>query len=409
MATLKQVYMPEESRRFFPSYTVPAPAAGIWVQPSSRPVSASAVPSPPEQQHPAVNPWAAPAAKPLMNTSSTSLADFATPTPPFYARPPGPAGPSTSPTTTNASNTSAPQQSPQPTSGASSQLEDELIPTAIVVKNIPFAIKKEQLTDFMTQLRLPLPYAFNYHFDNGVFRGLAFANFSTPEETALAITTLNGREIGGRKLRVEYKKMLPFQERERIEREKREKRGQLEEQHVSPPPSVPSSAASAPASPGSSFKIDMNDQETLSMYSTLLLFREDRSRSDLQIAAGALARPQLKVVSALCDQLELCYSVSDQGSVSISRFAPLPVKGLHPTYLMTGPLRMAVATSSAADTIPRVKTLNDLAASPWGAPGSPSLGGPVPSAAGVNTPFAARRFGSVPAPFSPKPFDDKTI
>jgi hypothetical protein len=34
----------------------------------------------------------------------------------------------------------------------------------------------------MTELNLPLPYAFNYHFDNGVFRGLAFANFTSAEE-----------------------------------------------------------------------------------------------------------------------------------------------------------------------------------------------------------------------------------
>ena len=109
--------------------------------------------------------------------------------------------------------------------------EDELIPTAIVIKNIPFAVKKEQLVDIMTQLGLPLPYAFNYHFDNGVFRGLAFANFTSADETAQVIQDLNHFELQGRKLRVEYKKMLPLQERERIEREKRERRGQLEEQH----------------------------------------------------------------------------------------------------------------------------------------------------------------------------------
>lgn len=109
--------------------------------------------------------------------------------------------------------------------------EDELIPTAIVIKNIPFAVKKEQLIQIMTDLRLPLPYAFNYHFDNGVFRGLAFANFTTPEETAAVIGIMNHLELQGRKLRVEYKKMLPAAERERIEREKRERRGQLEEQH----------------------------------------------------------------------------------------------------------------------------------------------------------------------------------
>jgi RNA recognition motif-containing protein len=83
----------------------------------------------------------------------------------------------------------------------------------------------------MVDMNLPLPYAFNYHFDNGVFRGLAFANFTSPGETDQVINALNHMELSGRKLRVEYKKMLPLAERERIEREKRERRGQLEEQH----------------------------------------------------------------------------------------------------------------------------------------------------------------------------------
>lgn len=109
--------------------------------------------------------------------------------------------------------------------------DDDLIPTAIVIKNIPFAVKKEQLVQVMTDMNLPLPYAFNYHFDNGVFRGLAFANFTTPEETAAVIGGMNHLDLHGRKLRVEYKKMLPQAERDRIEREKRERRGQLEEQH----------------------------------------------------------------------------------------------------------------------------------------------------------------------------------
>lgn len=124
--------------------------------------------------------------------------------------------------------------------GTSDIGEEELIPTAIVIKNIPFAVKKEQLVQLMTDINLPLPYAFNYHFDNGVFRGLAFANFTTADETGTVIDLLNGFELQGRKLRVEYKKMLPLQERERIEREKRERRGQLEEQHrplqQAPPP-----------------------------------------------------------------------------------------------------------------------------------------------------------------------------
>lgn len=117
--------------------------------------------------------------------------------------------------------------------GSAAQASEDVIPTAIVIKNIPFAIKKEQLLEVIAKMDLPLPYAFNYHFDNGVFRGLAFANFTTTEETTEVVQNLNGKEIGSRRLRVEYKKMLPQAERERIEREKREKRGQLEEQHRS--------------------------------------------------------------------------------------------------------------------------------------------------------------------------------
>lgn len=111
---------------------------------------------------------------------------------------------------------------------------DQLIPTAIVIKNIPFAVRKETLASIMLEMNLPQPYAFNYHFDNGVFRGLAFANFQSAEDTRVVIDAMNGMDVHGRKLRVEYKKMLPEAERERIEREKRERRGQLEEQHRAP-------------------------------------------------------------------------------------------------------------------------------------------------------------------------------
>lgn len=111
------------------------------------------------------------------------------------------------------------------------QKNEELIPTAIVIKNIPFSVRKEVLQEIMAELNLPQPYAFNYHFDAGIFRGLAFANFQNASDTQLVIERLNQFEVQNRKLRVEYKKMLPEHERERIEREKRQKRGQLEEQH----------------------------------------------------------------------------------------------------------------------------------------------------------------------------------
>lgn len=200
----------------------------------------------------------------------------------------------------------------------SPDVDEELIPTAIVIKNIPFAVKKEQLVSLMTELRLPLPYAFNYHFDNGVFRGLAFANFTTPDETQQVIEAMNHFELHGRKLRVEYKKMLPLAERERIEREKRERRGQLEEQHRPLPgnlqtqPSFGSLASHIPAtspSPVSAQRlpeVDMNDPQVLQFYSQLLIFKEALDRDSMTFPS-TLSPPQRRIIHTLAHSLQLMH------------------------------------------------------------------------------------------------------
>ena len=216
--------------------------------------------------------------------------------------------------------------------------DEELIPTAIVIKNIPFAAKKEQLVQLMTDMNLPLPYAFNYHFDNGVFRGLAFANFTTPEETAAVIDHLNHFELQGRKLRVEYKKMLPLAERERIEREKRERRGQLEEQHRPMPSQLhnqasmssmnsqipgtsPSPVSVRTAKPGTSGHshdeplsvsanvlqdVDLNDPTTLGFFTQLMLFKEDKAKEAL-IFPPTLPPPERRTVHTIAHHLSLAH------------------------------------------------------------------------------------------------------
>lgn len=227
----------------------------------------------------------------------------------------------------------------------SSEEGEELIPTAIVIKNIPFAVKKEQLQMLMQELGLPIPYAFNYHFDNGVFRGLAFANFQNPEDTKQVIDTMNHMDIQGRKLRVEYKKMLPLQERERIEREKRERRGQLEEQHRQPNPvnglalhnqtsmssmssihitTSPSpvsmrgqATASHPTMRGQSnyassstvtmltnADVNMNDPQTLDYYSKLLVFKDDKSRK-VMVFPAPISPTNRKIIHSLAHHLGL--------------------------------------------------------------------------------------------------------
>ncbi|KAL8776822.1 MAG: hypothetical protein Q9213_008117 [Squamulea squamosa] len=199
--------------------------------------------------------------------------------------------------------------------------DEELIPTAIVIKNIPFAVKKEQLVDIMTQMSLPLPYAFNYHFDNGVFRGLAFANFTSADETATVIEHLNHYELQGRKLRVEYKKMLPLQERERIEREKRERRGQLEEQHrplglpqLHNQPSMSSLSSHVPTTSPSPIgsriekpDVDLNDPRNLGFYNEVLMFKSDPTRVELKFPTE-LTPAERRVVHTIAHNMGLCHS-----------------------------------------------------------------------------------------------------
>lgn len=240
--------------------------------------------------------------------------------------------------------------------------DDDLIPTAIVIKNIPFAIKKEQLLDIMSKLNLPLPYAFNYHFDNGVFRGLAFANFNSVEETAMVVSVMNGREIDGRKLRVEYKKMLPVQERERIEREKKEKRCQLEEQHRSASAtSLASLYSTASAPPQSATNLNnllrieqpqqsniinplvdksiinfpsieeirvppetlnFNNPEVLEIYTRLIIFKEEckynQLSTDLMILSSSLSNDGKNFIKQICSYLSL-NEVNENGVVIIKK------------------------------------------------------------------------------------------
>ena len=59
---------------------------------------------------------------------------------------------------------------------------------------------------------------------NGIFRGLAFANFRHPSEADATLAALNGYDLQGRRLRVEYKRVLRAGEKERIERDKAIKR-----------------------------------------------------------------------------------------------------------------------------------------------------------------------------------------
>ncbi|KIY43707.1 hypothetical protein FISHEDRAFT_53583 [Fistulina hepatica ATCC 64428] len=278
------------------------------------------------------------------------------------------------------------QPPPSAPSPADQGIDDEIIPTAIVIKNIPFNVKREQLLDIIASLSIPTPYAFNYHLDQqGSFRGLAFANFRQAQDADAVVAALNGFDVQGRKLRVEYKKVLQAGEKERIEREKAIRRMRsmqlqkeesaaaaavnvpLYDEYGAPippvsygqqrtfssgsysqqpsqysPPSVPpmptppyshtlSSAPAATQVPMSSSasdrgpaELDLNDAATLEIYSRILLFRDDRMRDELAFSRN-LTPKQRRVVHLLAQRLGVYhYSIGegDERYVVVTRIDP---------------------------------------------------------------------------------------
>ncbi|OZJ03947.1 hypothetical protein BZG36_02928 [Bifiguratus adelaidae] len=242
--------------------------------------------------------------------------------------------------------------------------QTEVITTALVIKNIPFAVKRDALMQTMNGLDIPRPYAFNYHFDNGVFRGLAFANYRSPEEAEEVKIVLNGFEIHGRKLRVEYKKMLQSAEgrerdrsitdmanitigsadnrdiegsgnshelsRESISgnvrrlREMRSERDLLRKQSVTNLRRDDSGLEQD--------VLDLNDPDTLAFYNQLLLFRGDTTCDDFTYPRHTTPT-QRKQILMIADKLGLtCLVEGDEGEryVRVLKANRIPVSRQEP-------------------------------------------------------------------------------
>ncbi|PVU87339.1 hypothetical protein BB560_006504 [Smittium megazygosporum] len=87
-------------------------------------------------------------------------------------------------------------------------IPNDVISTAVVIKNINFSISRATLLSTIKDLGLPTPRALNYHYENGLFRGLAFSNFRSDLEAIKVIIGLNGVTLLGRPLVVTYKKKI---------------------------------------------------------------------------------------------------------------------------------------------------------------------------------------------------------
>jgi len=79
--------------------------------------------------------------------------------------------------------------------------------TILVLKNLPFHLKQEQLHEILMSISTTTPQSINLHFDNlGVFRGMAFVKYHRLDDAIHVYEGLNGYDVGGRKVRVEYKR-----------------------------------------------------------------------------------------------------------------------------------------------------------------------------------------------------------
>mmetsp|Transcript_41504 Transcript_41504/g.104680 ORF Transcript_41504/g.104680 Transcript_41504/m.104680 type:complete len:697 (+) Transcript_41504:143-2233(+) len=103
----------------------------------------------------------------------------------------------------------------------------------LVLKNLPFDLKAEALLGVLHGLACP-PENVALHYDsNGSFRGMAFVRYRNMSEAAEVHRVLNGLDISGRQVRIEYKRK-PEGEEQRVAQAWREQLHEFKEDEDGP-------------------------------------------------------------------------------------------------------------------------------------------------------------------------------
>eukprot|EP00124_Ichthyophonus_hoferi_P004229 Ihof_evm1s441 gene=Ihof_evmTU1s441 len=86
-------------------------------------------------------------------------------------------------------------------------IDDDSKHHVLVVKNIPFNVRNKEFMELIAGTGVVVPQSVHYHVDgNHKFRGMAFAIYKTIESAETAMELLQGLDVHGRKLRVEFKR-----------------------------------------------------------------------------------------------------------------------------------------------------------------------------------------------------------
>ena len=84
---------------------------------------------------------------------------------------------------------------------------EEINPFAIIIKQIPLFWERDRLLQLFIHKKLPAPAALNYLYDEFGFRGMAFASFTSTDQTRQVVRELDHSWVAlGRCLKVQLKK-----------------------------------------------------------------------------------------------------------------------------------------------------------------------------------------------------------
>eukprot|EP00010_Vexillifera_abyssalis_P006302 CAMPEP_0201546912 /NCGR_PEP_ID=MMETSP0173_2-20130828/3291_1 /ASSEMBLY_ACC=CAM_ASM_000268 /TAXON_ID=218659 /ORGANISM="Vexillifera sp., Strain DIVA3 564/2" /LENGTH=769 /DNA_ID=CAMNT_0047955745 /DNA_START=31 /DNA_END=2337 /DNA_ORIENTATION=+ len=166
----------------------------------------------------------------------------------------------------------------------------------LVIKNLPFSLKQEELTAVLAAYP-SVPESVSFHYDSsGMFRGMAFIKYASVQDAVNIFDVINGMDVGGRPIRVEYKR-------------NREKR-----RNNSSSPSSPSSSSSSKASPNTKRRSPdfAMDEEGKKLFDQLNHFKESSSLNDLAFPP-TLSSQQKKQIHIIAEKLSLNHYSQGEG------------------------------------------------------------------------------------------------
>lgn len=189
---------------------------------------------------------------------------------------------------------SMPPNTPSPTP---STPPPEKPDTILVLKNLPFTLKQDQLHEILLSLSTTIPQSISLHYDNaGVFRGMAFIKYRQLDDAIQVYELLNGMDVGGRKVRVEYKRK----------------------------------AANATTPRGSQAAVVLDvppewqeDEELRKLWEQLAHFKEDSSQSEWYYPP-TLSNNQKRNIYNMCEKLKLYQGTSGDNEVRVQYLTKKP-------------------------------------------------------------------------------------